>query len=372
MTVKPAKPKLYLGASHKGIKQMRDDFNNATKDMLSKRVGAKCSNPGCQSPTSGPSSDDGKAVNVGVAAHIHAASVGGPRYEKFMSPEQRAHISNGIWLCQTCSKLIDADSVRYTVGLLKDWKKQAEAAALAQIESRRISKMQVIGLEVMAEHDEKFALQIVDDHFSSPASDIRNAAARMAIALHDDKPVRVVCHYPEFEKIQPIDDGSVPDALDSVELAAYRKQKLAKGRRIATAIELAFSKACFEPWALYLQNIDDWYELLQAIPQAFTDNRTSGTVEKLAVWRTDEPAVQTSIRLTEAEVRDVLEKTGVTKMEYLAFGAGWKSADELSKSLILGKVIPNILRALTVSNIGLERQDLSQIVNLPSWHIGRD
>jgi hypothetical protein len=289
-----------------------------------------------------------------------------------MSPEQRADISNGIWLCQSCSKLIDADPIRYTVGCLKNWKKQAEAEALARIESGRISQTQVTQLAETAAHYEKLDLEIVGDHFVAPASDIRNAAARMALALHEDRPVRVVCNYPEFEKIRPIDDGSVPDALDSVELATYRKQKVAKGRRIAAAIELAFSKACFEPWSLYLQNADDWHLLLQGIPQAFTDDRTTGTVENLAVWRTDDPAIQTSIRLTEGEVRDVLATTGMTKMDYLAFGAGWKSADELSKNLILEKVIPNILRALTTSDIGLLRPDLSQIVNLPSWHIGRD
>ncbi|TQK04745.1 hypothetical protein FBX97_3707 [Herbaspirillum sp. SJZ107] len=350
---------------------MRDDFNQQTKDMLSKRAGAKCSNPGCRQPTSGPSSDDSKAVSIGVAAHIHAASEGGPRYEKFMSPEQRAHISNGIWLCQSCSKLIDVDPARYTVGVLKNWKKQAEAEALAQIEAGRILQTRVTQLTETVEHDEKLDLDIAGDYFVAAASDIRNAAARMALALHEDRPVRVLCNYPEFDKIKPIDDGSVPGAFDSVKLAAYRKEKAAKGRRIAAAIELAFSKACFEPWSLYLQDLDDWYLLLQGIPRAFTADRTTGTVEKLAVWRTDEPAIQTSIRLTEAEVRDVLATTGLAKMDYLAFGAGWRSPDELSKNLILDKVIPNILRALTTSEIG-RRPELSQIVNLPSWHIGRD
>ena len=31
---------------------MRDDFSAATKELLARRVGFKCSNPGCRQPTS--------------------------------------------------------------------------------------------------------------------------------------------------------------------------------------------------------------------------------------------------------------------------------------------------------------------------------
>jgi hypothetical protein len=60
---------------------MRDDFPTLIKEMLAKRVGYRCSNPGCRKPTSGPQEDPSKAVNVGVAAHITAASPNGPRYD---------------------------------------------------------------------------------------------------------------------------------------------------------------------------------------------------------------------------------------------------------------------------------------------------
>ena len=43
-------------------------------------------------------------------------------------------VGNGIWLCQNCAKLIDNDCARYTVTLLRTWKAEAEAAALAEIE----------------------------------------------------------------------------------------------------------------------------------------------------------------------------------------------------------------------------------------------
>jgi hypothetical protein len=105
---------------------MRDDFKTQVKDILSKRVGLRCSNPNCRALTSGPNSSDDKATNIGVAAHITAASINGPRYNVSMTTSERSSIKNGIWLCQSCAKLIDSDTLRYTVDLLQEWKIQAE------------------------------------------------------------------------------------------------------------------------------------------------------------------------------------------------------------------------------------------------------
>lgn len=107
----------------------RDDFTQKIKDTLSKRVNNKCSNPDCRKITAGPSSDINKAINIGVAAHICAAASGGPRYDKEMTAEQRKSIENGIWLCQSCSKLIDSDENLYSTNLLKSWKSFAEEQA---------------------------------------------------------------------------------------------------------------------------------------------------------------------------------------------------------------------------------------------------
>src|SRR2546427_2219489 len=115
---------------------MRDDFTSATRELLAKRVGFKCSNPGCRQPTSGPQADPSGAVNIGVAAHITAASADGPRYDATLTPEQRREADNGIWLCQTDAKLVDNDAVRYTVPSLRAWKAQAEEVAARDLEQR--------------------------------------------------------------------------------------------------------------------------------------------------------------------------------------------------------------------------------------------
>ncbi len=112
---------------------MRTDFTNKTKEILAKRVGYRCSKPDCGQPTVGPGVKDEEVISIGVAAHITAASPGGPRYDVNMSEAQRAHVSNGIWLCQTHSRLIDVDSKRYSIGLLQEWKESAEETNLLKL-----------------------------------------------------------------------------------------------------------------------------------------------------------------------------------------------------------------------------------------------
>ena len=105
---------------------MRDDFNKKVIDTLSKRVALHCSNPNCRKLTMGPNSQKQKTTNIGVAAHITAASYNGPRFDPNLTSKERSSMDNAIWLCQSCSKLIDSDSVKYTTELLKKWKTDAE------------------------------------------------------------------------------------------------------------------------------------------------------------------------------------------------------------------------------------------------------
>jgi len=105
---------------------MRDDFPESIKRVLAARVGYFCSKPDCRALTSGPQKDPSKSVNVGVAAHITAASPGGPRYDPQMSPEERSAPTNGIWLCQNCAKKVDNDPNRFSAEMLIQWKHDAE------------------------------------------------------------------------------------------------------------------------------------------------------------------------------------------------------------------------------------------------------
>lgn len=102
------------------------DFFEKTKQTLAKRAGQVCSNPDCKRPTSGPHSDESKAVNLGEAAHIRAARKDQARYDPKMTDEERRDISNGIWLCRECAKKIDLDEAQYPVELLIKWKELHE------------------------------------------------------------------------------------------------------------------------------------------------------------------------------------------------------------------------------------------------------
>lgn len=113
---------------------MRDDFSQKTKDLLANRVGWKCSNPNCRKATRGAGTKKEDIINIGVAAHITAASKGGPRYSENMTTQERSSAENGIWLCQSCSKLIDSDVDRYTVAKLKKWKEISEQMAVLDLE----------------------------------------------------------------------------------------------------------------------------------------------------------------------------------------------------------------------------------------------
>jgi hypothetical protein len=73
------------------------------------------------------------AINVGTAAHIKAASPGGPRYDAAQTPAERSHIDNGIWLCNNHAHMIDHDPKEYTVEVLLKWKAKAERRALEQL-----------------------------------------------------------------------------------------------------------------------------------------------------------------------------------------------------------------------------------------------
>jgi len=108
---------------------MGDDFSEPVKRVLASRVGNLCSNPDCRALTSGPQTDVSKAINLGVAAHITAASPGGPRYNRDLLPEERSAPANGIWLCQNCSKLVDNDAAQFSVEVLTKWKTVAEEGA---------------------------------------------------------------------------------------------------------------------------------------------------------------------------------------------------------------------------------------------------
>lgn len=105
----------------------REEFTVATRDSIAKRAGFICSYPGCRRMTVAGSLDRKSGLTLtGVAAHISAAAVGGPRYDDSLRPEERSNEDNGIWVCQAHGKFIDDNATVCTVEELHRWKRQHE------------------------------------------------------------------------------------------------------------------------------------------------------------------------------------------------------------------------------------------------------
>jgi hypothetical protein len=109
---------------------LRDDFAQKTKETIARRSGYRCAFPNCRRLTTMPNPEDpSSSVSTGIAAHICAASVGGPRYDTTMTPEERVSAANGIWLCAACSKIVDTLPDAFPVETLRYWKQNAEHTA---------------------------------------------------------------------------------------------------------------------------------------------------------------------------------------------------------------------------------------------------
>lgn len=143
----------------------RDDFRAPVIRTIAQRAGYRCSNQTCLRPTIRP--DGAKdSASIGVAAHITAAAEGGPRYDPALSAEERAAADNGIWLCQTCSRLVDVDVVSHSEEQLREWKTLAEMRAYLGLRgfeivvSRNFKKLERAMPELVAE--------MRDDIFKDP------------------------------------------------------------------------------------------------------------------------------------------------------------------------------------------------------------
>lgn len=147
----------------------RDNFSRPVVRALRERVNNICSNPDCRKQTVEPQKTTLDKINItGNAAHICAASVGGPRYDESMSEEERKSIENGIWLCNHCARKIDTEQEAYSVELLNEWKKKAESKVLINSNSPLYSE---------SEFQKQAQLKVLESHRSGQGlMDVANAS----------------------------------------------------------------------------------------------------------------------------------------------------------------------------------------------------
>jgi hypothetical protein len=141
------------------------NFNKSVVETLAKRAANWCSNPDCRTLTSGPSETPEKAVNIGEAAHIYGAKEGAARYRASMTDTSRSEITNGIWLCRNCHKLIDNDPNRFSAELLFEWRNIHENFVISQVGTQNENlRSQLLAKEILPfAEDSPRARQIVHD-----------------------------------------------------------------------------------------------------------------------------------------------------------------------------------------------------------------
>jgi hypothetical protein len=181
-------------------RNVRDDFSKQTIAEIAKGVGYRCSNPECDRPTVGANATQDGTITIGVAAHICAASPGGPRYDGAQTREVRRSAANGVWLCQSCGKLVDADPAKFTVEKLTQWKQQAQKRAFRDLVapkgSARPAEAARVGPIIERDNaaDPEFAALFARVH-AAAASDLEayrrgpiwsNAPVELTLRLYDD------------------------------------------------------------------------------------------------------------------------------------------------------------------------------------------
>jgi len=112
----------------------RAEFSAVTRKIIAERAGYQCSVLNCGRLTVGPGPAQKQVVNIGMAAHIYAASPGGPRGTGGLSAAERSEPENGIWCCFSHGKAIDSDGGHaFSAAQLKTWKRLHEARKGAEV-----------------------------------------------------------------------------------------------------------------------------------------------------------------------------------------------------------------------------------------------
>ena len=296
----------------------RDDFPQKVKETLAKRAGQICSNPTCNRGTSGPHSDDSKSVSIGVAAHITAAAPNGPRYNSSLTPEERSSIGNGIWLCQSCSKLIDSDTDNFREELLHIWKRNRETVAkrsLVMTTSKR-SKGKLTILETNVNYTADHKACIVGFNVCNPSSQVIEVKCVEFIALETfrkllfggaefsrtyDLDISKLKNYKDRARcrvdfiLEPGETDSFAIVLSALELGALAKAWRLRPRIVTTNhVQILKDIQVFLPPGNRDQDIDTFKNPLREGVELYIKKFPQIPIRKIAIWM---PTVRCGVKV---------------------------------------------------------------------------
>lgn len=328
--------------------------------VLGKRSGERCSNPSCSKPTSGPTENSNKFISIGVAAHISAASPGGPRYSAEMSTAQRKSIDNGIWLCQSCAKLIDSDTDRYTAEIISAWKLKAELRALQDISGATHSHHEKSETADEREDNTEFITIVLGENceFFGGDGEIETIAKRCALASIEDREIR-------FEVIlQPTKISSAPE--DPLALPLYERGRRKMAENLSRWLAVLSASEIRKWWEYYLGTIEEWTIVLDSLLESSRIGFKANNNTKIDVWRTESPTLSAPIYLESEDLERALIHMGLSERNHLSLGAYWKSVPDLPHDLVVKHVIPRIVMEIARSDAAPS----PTVINLMQWHIG--
>lgn len=364
-------------------KNIRDDFTSKDKEILAKAVNYRCSNPSCQVLTTAAKSNDNDSItNIGQAAHITAASKGGPRYDESLLKKDRSSISNGIWLCSNCASLIDREPEKYTVELLKEWKEKSCNNARFELGKKPNFLIQ----------DKKEKIDLVIDFLELTPSIIDNENC-IGFKKIDKKEIGTfICDFYKYQD-PPLINCVIPfyhdmlkrwelldmkDVVEKKQAICFYKDKINDTQsKIQSLLGFILDNNFYKYYNSFMGsnlNQNSLTDLVYAALEYFfqSDHISKNVRTKIDVWRTVSPKISAPIYLDDSEISILLENTKLEKIEYLCFGEGWKDLGDVSDSLIKNKALAAICYNIVQRDLhkSLENEEMIDLFLRYNWHIG--
>lgn len=260
-----------------------------------------------------------------------------------MTAVERSSLSNGIWLCQSCSVVIDRDPVSYSETTLHAWRRMAEQRG----REARFSK----GIRTSADTSDMTlcpALIAVDlpialDGSPAPDVNVKILGKRLAVHLAKREHFEVLPSFACVNHVQPDDSGIHTGAMDSFELEQFKWHLRSKAAHLVRSTNILFSDVSRDAWSSLLTNLDEWSTAFLGMISLFRDQRHHGT--KLDLWSTHEQHIIGAVYLDDGDLKHVLSQVGFpnppTDLMMLA-GVPLGGADLLSSDQQVNQAIPRI------------------------------